>query len=161
MRSYVWNILNVYFNEQWALLNRNNQVCLWTIDCWSVHRSQEFRDWMRENYPWILMQYVPGGCTGIIQLCDVGIQWIFKHTMKKTTVSHIVKEIVVHLNNNKDPGMIMLTKTVGVLRNWSVEWLVKGYQVINKPEVVKKVCTLNEGGAGWTTDNHGLGLGVV
>ena len=59
--------------------------------------------------------------------------------MKKTALSHIVKETVAHLNNNKDPGMILLTKTIGVLRNRSVEWLVNGFNTINKSEVVKKV----------------------
>lgn len=140
MKSYVRKVLSVYFDKQRALLNRKTQVCLWTIDCWSVHRSQEFRDWMRGNYPWILVRYVPGGCTGIFQPCDVGIQRILKHAMKKTALSHIVKETVAHLNNNEDPGTIILTKAVRVLRNRSVEWLVKGYQAINKPEIVKKVC---------------------
>ena len=141
MKSYVQNVLSIYFNEQRALLNRKNQVCLWTIDCWSVHRSQEFRNWMRENYSWILVRYIPGGCTGIFQPCDVGIQRILKHAMKKTALSHIVKETVAHLNNNENPGTIILTKTVKVLRNRSVEWLVKGYQTINRPEIVKKVRT--------------------
>ena len=140
MKSYVSNVLSVYFNEQRALLKQKDQVCLWTIDCWSVHRSQEFRDWMRDNYPWILVRYVPGGCTGVFQPCDVGIQRILKHAMKKTALSHIVKETVAHLNNNEDPGTILLTKTIGVLRNRSVEWLVNGFNAINKPEVVKKVC---------------------
>ena len=115
MKSYVRNVLSVYFNEKRTLLKRKNQVCLWTIDCWSVHRSQEFRDWMRDNYPWILIRYVPGGCTGLIQPCDVGIQRILKHAMKKTALSHIVKETVAHLDNNEDPETILLTKTVGVL----------------------------------------------
>ena len=139
MKSYVRNILSVYFNEQRKLLGRGNQACIWTIDCWSVHRSQEFRDWMREDYPWILVRYVPGGCTGIFQPCDVGIQRILKHTMKKTALSHIVKETVAHLNKNKDPATILLTKAVGVLRNRSVEWLVNGYKAINTPRIVKKV----------------------
>ena len=115
MKSYVRNVLSVYFNEKRTLLKRKNQVCLWTIDCWSVHRSQEFHDWMRDNYPWILIRYVPGGCTGLIQPCDVGIQRILKHAMKKTVLSHIVKETVAHLDNNEDPETILLTKTVGVL----------------------------------------------
>ena len=143
MKSYVRNVLSVYFNEKRALLKRKDQVCLWTIDCWSVHRSQEFRDWMRENYPWILVRYVPGGCTGIFQPCDVGIQRILKHAMKKTALSHVVKETVAHLNNNKDPGTILLTKAIKVLRNRSVEWLVNGYKAINKPEIVKKVHPLH------------------
>ena len=140
MKSYVRNILSVYFNGRRALLKRPNQVCIWTIDCWSVHRSQEFRDWMRTNYPWILVRYVPGGCTGIFQPCDVGIQRILKHAMKKTALSHIVKETVAHLNNSKDPGTILLTKAVKVLRNRSVEWLVQGFKAINTPSNVKKVC---------------------
>ena len=140
MKSYVQNILSVYFNEQRELLGRGNQACIWTIDCWSVHRSEDFRTWMRENYPWILVRYVPGGCTGIFQPCDVGIQRILKHAMKKTALSHIVKETVAHLDNNKDPATILLTKAVGVLRNRSVEWLVNGYKAINTPGIVKKVC---------------------
>ena len=140
MKSYVRNILSVYFVEQQALLKRSNQVCVWTIDCWSIHHLQEFRDWMRENYPWILVRYVPGGCTGIFQPCDVGIQRILKHAMKKTALSHIVKETVAHLNNDKDPGTIILAKGVKVLRNQSVEWLVQGYKAINTPDIVKKVC---------------------
>ena len=87
------------------------------------------------------MRYIPGGCTGIFQPCDVGIQRILKHAMKKTALSHIVKETVAHLNNNEDPGTILLTKAVKVLRNRLVEWLVNGYKAINKPEIVKKVRT--------------------
>jgi hypothetical protein len=45
--------------------------------------------------------------------CNVGIQQILKHAMKKTALSHIVKETVIHLTNNEDPGMILLAKTIG------------------------------------------------
>ena len=76
MKSYIKNVLSVYFSERRVALGQKNQVCIWAIDCWSVHRLQEFRDWMRTNYPWILVQYVPGRCTGIFQLCNVGIQRI-------------------------------------------------------------------------------------
>ncbi|KZT31979.1 hypothetical protein SISSUDRAFT_965602, partial [Sistotremastrum suecicum HHB10207 ss-3] len=65
MRKYVIDILVPYFERQRCLHNRLTQKCMWLIDCWSVHRSQEFRDWMRENYPWIIIMYVPAGCTGL------------------------------------------------------------------------------------------------
>lgn len=164
MKSYVRNVLSVYFDKQRTLLKRKNQVCLWIIDCWSVHRSQEFRNWMQESYPWILVRYVPGGCTGVFQPCDVGIQRILKHAMKKTALSHIVKETVAHLNNNEDPGTILLAKTIGVLRNRSVEWLVNGYNAINKPEVVKKVHTPSfhpQRTRTYESSDTQLGLGVV
>jgi hypothetical protein len=37
--------------------------------------------------------------------------------MKKTALSHIVKETVTHLDDNEDPKTILLTKSIGVLRN--------------------------------------------
>ena len=40
-----------------------------------------------------------------------------------------------------DPGTILLTKAIRILRNQLVEWLVNGYKAINKLEVVRKVCT--------------------
>jgi hypothetical protein len=85
--------------------------------------------------------------------------------MKKTALSHIVKETVAHLNDNKDPKTILLTKTIGVLRNRSVEWLVNGYNTINKPEIVKKVCVSYPGlphtHASESSLMPYLGLGVV
>jgi len=139
MKSYVTEILAVYFNDQRTRLGRPNQRCLWLIDCWSVHRSQEFRDWMRDNYPWIFVRYIPGGCTGIFQPCDVGIQRILKHAMRKAALSHVVKETVAHLSNNTDPGTIVLEKGIRELRRRSVEWLVDGYNAINNRDFVKKV----------------------
>lgn len=139
MKDYVTHILAAYFNTQRTRLGRPNQICIWVIDCWSVHRSQEFRYWMRDNYPWILIRYIPGGCTGVFQPCDVGIQRILKHAMRKTALSHVVKETVAHLDKNTDPGTIMLEKGIRELRNRSVEWLVDGYNAINNRDLVKKV----------------------
>ena len=65
MKSYICNVLSIYFNERRTLIKQKNQVCLWTIDCWSVHCLQEFHSWMQDNYPWTLVQYVPGGYTGV------------------------------------------------------------------------------------------------
>jgi len=61
-------------------------------------------------------------------------------------------------------GTILLAKTVGVLRNRSVEWLVNGYNAVNKPEVVKKVCTPSfhpQCTRTYESSDIRLGLGVV
>ncbi|EJD54964.1 hypothetical protein AURDEDRAFT_49858, partial [Auricularia subglabra TFB-10046 SS5] len=66
MRSYVDNILVPYYERQCALLGLgDDQEFLWVIDCWSVHRSKEFRTWMKVNHPRITMLYVPANCTSI------------------------------------------------------------------------------------------------
>ena len=59
MKSYVTNILAPYFELHCQQLNLPNQLCIWQIDCWSVHQSLEFRSWMHMQYPWIRIHYVP------------------------------------------------------------------------------------------------------
>ncbi|EKM49582.1 uncharacterized protein PHACADRAFT_106616, partial [Phanerochaete carnosa HHB-10118-sp] len=64
MCSYITHILVPYFNsikEQLGLLP--DQECILELDVWSVHRSEQFRTWMKAAYPWIILDFVPGGCT--------------------------------------------------------------------------------------------------
>ncbi len=62
----------------------SQQECLLQIDAWSVHRSAEFREWLAKMYPWIILEYIPGGCTGIWQGCDIGIQRNLKLSVKRS-----------------------------------------------------------------------------
>lgn len=65
MRSYVTDILAPHFIKHKEALDRLDQKCLWLIDVWSVHCSLEFWLWMLDKYPWIYLNYVPAGCTGL------------------------------------------------------------------------------------------------
>ncbi|KAF9014838.1 hypothetical protein BDZ89DRAFT_1220417 [Hymenopellis radicata] len=40
-----------------------DQNSLWKIDCWSVHKSREFLDWMAANHGNIIVIFIPGNCT--------------------------------------------------------------------------------------------------
>ncbi|KZV99387.1 hypothetical protein EXIGLDRAFT_712210 [Exidia glandulosa HHB12029] len=64
MCSYVIDILAPYLERMRVELGLPiTQRFIWLIDSWSVHRSEEFRDWMRANYPKIIVPYVPACCT--------------------------------------------------------------------------------------------------
>jgi len=68
MHSFVDKILAPYFQEAKSTLGLPpSQKSLWTINVWSVHRSKEFRLWMRCFHPNIILDFVPGGCTGVAQ----------------------------------------------------------------------------------------------
>ena len=89
MKSYVQHILVPYFEGH---REDHNQICVWQIDCWSVHRSAEFRNWMYHTYPWIWIHYVPANCTGLFQPCDVGIQRVLKLAIRRTALQDIINE---------------------------------------------------------------------
>ncbi|KAF6752000.1 hypothetical protein DFP72DRAFT_751737, partial [Ephemerocybe angulata] len=64
MKLFVEDILVPFFDRQRARLDRPpSSKALWTIDVFSVHRSQEFRDYMEATHPNIILDFVPGGCT--------------------------------------------------------------------------------------------------
>jgi hypothetical protein len=83
MKSFINDILAPYYDRKKAdLAYPPSQKSLWQIDVWFVHRSDEFRKWMKGNHPTIIVDFVPGGCTGVHQPCDVGIQRPFKLSTK-------------------------------------------------------------------------------
>ncbi|KAF8059060.1 hypothetical protein FPV67DRAFT_1379277, partial [Lyophyllum atratum] len=60
MKNFVEKILCPYYE---SVIKRDNlrpdQRRIWQIDCWSVHRSEEFMDWMGTNHPEIIVNFVP------------------------------------------------------------------------------------------------------
>jgi hypothetical protein len=85
MQDFVDFILAPYFDNQKKLLGLDaDQKSLWLLDVWSVQRSKQFREWMRTYHPDIILDYIPGGCTGVSQPLDVGINRIFKHLRRPT-----------------------------------------------------------------------------
>jgi hypothetical protein len=74
MHDLVDNIIAPYFEKTKKELGLPSSQCsLWKIDCWSVHKSAEFRAWMKKKHKNIILSFIPGGCTGIWQALDVGI----------------------------------------------------------------------------------------
>ncbi|KAJ3738122.1 hypothetical protein EV360DRAFT_25954, partial [Lentinula raphanica] len=64
MHQFVDGILAPYIKKKKEELGLpDDQEALWSIDVWAVHRSKAFREWMEENHPKILLDYIPGGCT--------------------------------------------------------------------------------------------------
>ena len=83
MHDLVDHIISPYFSEQKEKLGLlESQKSIWQINVWSVHWLKKFQGWMKVHHPNIIIHYVPAGYTGVFQLCDVGIQCIFKHSLK-------------------------------------------------------------------------------
>jgi len=140
MCAYVTTILVPYWIRQKEQVGApSDQDCLLLLDVWSVHRSVAFRTWLDKSYPWINYCFVPGGCTGVAQPCDVGIQRPLKHAVRQCQHADVVDETLALLEAGTSPADLRLDTTIGTVRDRSVRWMVKAYDAINKPSVVKKV----------------------
>lgn len=70
-----------------------------------IHRSKEFREWMREKYPWIGLLYVPANCTGKLQICDTVINYPFKNKGKQQAVAFVCYKVKKALENARARGV--------------------------------------------------------
>jgi hypothetical protein len=143
MQLLVIEIIVPYFARKKEELNLLPSQCsLWMIDCWSVHKSEEFWGWMKKNHTNIIISFVPGNMTGVAQPLDVGIQHVLKQSMKRSAHKDIVDETMAHLDSGTPTSTFKLDTTLGTLRDRSVAWILNGYHDINKTELILKVSIL-------------------
>lgn len=134
MRILVDTIIAPYFERMKAELNLPSTQCaIWKIDCWSVHKSIEFMGWMKITHPYIIIIFVPGGCTGIWQPLDVGVQRVMKLSVKRSAHRNIVDEVSEQLKSGQD---LKLDVTLGTLRDRAVGWIVNSIRDIGDPALI-------------------------
>lgn len=76
----------------------------------------------RRSHPNIILNFVPGGTTGVWQACDVGMQRIFKHSLKRSYHEDVVKVILKQIEDGAD--IIEIDKRLAILRDQSVSWTI-------------------------------------
>ena len=111
MESWVWNLneanhwSNMETMKEWVakILVRycegvrmqlglaSDQKFVLLMDCWTVHKSVEFRTWLRETYTWLIFLYVPANCTSKLQPCDVIVQRPLKHGFKHQLIRMLLR----------------------------------------------------------------------
>ena len=109
------------------------------IDCWSVHISKEFRDWMKTHHPEILVLYIPANCTSIYQPADVVIQRPFKHAFRQEFNKFTMDTISSQLKGGED---VQMDFKMSKLKPHLCHWLYKAWiNVSSKTDMISK---------GWT-----------
>ncbi|KAF8224810.1 hypothetical protein L208DRAFT_1308991 [Tricholoma matsutake] len=141
MKHFVNRILAPHFESTKVQLGLPpDQHSLWQIDCWLVHHSDQFLNWMGKAHKTVLVHFVPACMTGLFQPCDVGFQRIFKHSLNKSTHEDVIEEVLLKLEKGQSVQDIKAEKAVRVLQDRTVHWLWMAYEKLNRPEIVKKVC---------------------
>jgi len=128
MQNLVNKILAPYFDtEKTKLSLPSSQRSMWSIDVWSVHRSEEFKDWVNSKHPTIILDYIPGGCTGVAQPCNVGIQRPFKLSIKRSYHEDVISEILGQLDSGAHT--LSMDNQIGTMCDRSARWLWKVYKM--------------------------------
>ena len=79
-KSWVNDILIPYYKQicEKSGLTVGTQRCILLVDCWWGWLDAEFREWLKKEYPYVLLLFVPACCTPVGQPNDAGIIAILK-----------------------------------------------------------------------------------
>ncbi|KAJ7882224.1 hypothetical protein B0H14DRAFT_3756934 [Mycena olivaceomarginata] len=115
MREWIVLVVIPFLERERVRLGLHpHQKALLIIDVWSVHRSAEFLDWMRENHPDIIIDF---------------------HAVKVAYHAWLVETLIAQQDAGED---LDIDTTIGVLRDANVGWIWQGFCAIESKELILK-----------------------
>jgi hypothetical protein len=142
MHDYIKSVIVPYITGQPADSVIGSQVphAVLLLDCWSVHKSQEFLTYMAENWPTLHLVFVPGGTTGVFQPADVALNRPFKHFIKQQFSLWMQSEVSDALAKGTLPENIKVNLGIKAgLRDFTAQWTHGAWEhLVSHPDWVVK-----------------------
>ena len=127
MQRWITHILLPHSERMISLhqLDSNANILL-LLDAWAVHKSAEFRSWLKTEHPRIHLVYVPANCTSKLQLADVALQRPFKSCITQSFNQWAATAIAEQIRAGEISG---LSSQLGmpVLKPFVLQWCIDSW----------------------------------
>lgn len=97
------------------------------LDGWSVHRSEEFRNYIATNYPFIHLAFLPPNCTSIAQPADTGLQRPLKARIHASFDRYSINKYLSANKKGIDPDSFVMDIRMATMKPMLVKWLVDAW----------------------------------
>lgn len=127
MQQYIEHVIVPFRNRQIEKqqLPADSKLLL-VLDAWSVHKSEEFRQYLRTQHPWIHLVFVPANCTSKLQVADVILQRPFKHGIRMRFNEWAASIIQEQVRNKKMDGLNGYLK-MNIIKPLIVDWALESW----------------------------------
>lgn len=121
MKQYIQHVIIAYMQQkiiQHRLPADSKAIIL--LDCWSVHRSEEFLAYMKAQHKNIICVFIPPNCTSKLQVADTHLNFPFKRGIRSRFNDYVVQEM---LNTMDKKEQIEIDLTMGTLKPLLLQWI--------------------------------------
>ncbi|KAJ7024075.1 hypothetical protein C8F04DRAFT_1192813 [Mycena alexandri] len=125
---------NSHFSTFFTMKHWVEDLMIAYIDLYAVHIGEEFRTLIFKDFPFIILIFVPGGCTGLFQPADMGLQRVAKHILKQDSLDYLVEIFKTQTEKGVAPRDIKFPSSLPILRDATVRGLVKMYDFFQTPD---------------------------
>jgi len=140
MKDYIKNIVDPWVKMKGGELGfKGWPHAVLIIDCWSVHKSQHFREWMKKTHSFYHLVFVPAGCTGIAQPADVILQRPLKAGIVNAYSQWMADEIHLLIKSGAAPNELKVQTGMTKLKPLLVDWVWASWRDLkDRTELIKK-----------------------
>lgn len=96
------------------------------LDVWAVHKSEEFRKFLRTHHSHIHLVYVPPNCTSRLQVADVILQRPFKHALRQGFNAWAAMIIKEQIQKDELVGLSPYLK-MSVIKPYILQWCIDSW----------------------------------
>jgi hypothetical protein len=129
MKEWVQRVLAPYFDAKRKELGlKSDQKAVLILDCWSVHKSAEFRNFLRVEYGNIILLYVPACCTSKGQVVDLILNWPMKSASIKEFEAWLSQQVTGKLDRGVALVDIKIDLSMTTLRPLIPSMIYVGYK---------------------------------
>jgi hypothetical protein len=147
MKEYIVEVIVPYTKERIKehKLHADSHVVL-VLDVWSVHKSADFRSYMKQEHPHIHLVYVPPNCTSKLQVADVMLQRPFKSGIKKHFNAWVAEKVAQQIEAENILGLSSYLK-MAFIKPLILQWCVDSWSALRQqPDMIRQgwdICHLS------------------
>jgi hypothetical protein len=106
------------------------------LDVWAIHKSEEFRRFLRTKHPRIHLVFIPPNCTSKLQVADVVLQRPFKHGIRRRFNDWAANEVVQQIAEEKIVGLAESLK-MSKIKPLALQWCIESWKELKEqPNVI-------------------------
>jgi hypothetical protein len=135
MRQWIESVLMPYAERQIAArsLPPASKLIL-VLDVWAVHKSEEFRMYLRTHHPRIHLVFVPANCTSQLQVADVVLQRPFKHGIRRRFSEWAARIIQEQIDSDQSEDVLGLSPylKMSVIKPLAQQWCIDSWTALSQ-----------------------------
>ena len=136
MRELMTNIIALYVDRaKQALGLPQSQKVVLMLDCWAVHRSSEFKEYLQKHHPALITLFIPAGCTSKLQVVDLAVNGHIKSVMKQHAGLYLSQQATEQMDSGVEAQHVKFDLRLSTLRPKLVEWLKLAVDSIEVEEI--------------------------
>jgi hypothetical protein len=132
MQDYIEKVILPYSETRIELFKLDADASsILVLDVWSVHKSEEFRRFLRTKHPRIHLVYIPPNCTSKLQVADVALQRPFKHIITQQFNEWAGENVAEQIADGKVVGLGAALKMSNI-KPLALQWCIESWKALKE-----------------------------